>query len=155
MQRNSVFANDNTKASVNERASMLSEHRLKFIDNAHQTLIANLNLTKETMITCLNNNDHDAFSTEYDVLHATLTRYHSNTLSSQMSMHLCDILRGLHEYGLRKDFKSLIGNHEFNISGYMTWITEQAALNTVEAKEKIIRDSLAAASESQHACRIL
>lgn len=155
MHRNSVFANDNSKAIINERASMLSEHRLKFIDDTHQTLIANLNHTKEAMITCLNNNDHDAFSTEYNALHAILIRYYSHTLSSQMSAPFSDILRGLHEYGLKKDFKSVIGNHEFNIDRYITWITEQVALNTVEAKEKIIRDSLAAANESQHACRIL
>jgi hypothetical protein len=156
MQRNSVFANDNTKASVNERASMLSEHRMKYIDDMHKKILEKLDNTRYGLISSLDNKDTRMFSDLHKSINGALEHYYAHALSSDQTMPFEYALLRLSHYTSDPDFKSATNKYNAAlVNGTINMIIEHVELNTLQAKEKVIRDSLAAANESQQSCRIL
>lgn len=156
MQRNSIYAKDGSEASINERATMLSQHRMKYIEEGHDKLIAKLNDIKSKMNSCLANRNKREYSEQSDFLRTTITNYYVNVADIPRSEYLSNKLDYLQRhFGSRSDYNDSFGGIGFNVDGHFNAIIEQVELNTLQAKEKLIKDSLAAASESKNSCRIL
>lgn len=155
MQRNSIYAKDGSEASINERATMLSQHRMKYIEEGHDKLIAKLNDIKSKMNSCLANRNKREYSEQSDFLRTTITNYCVNVIDTPRSESLTNKLEHLNRYGYTNEYKDSFGGSGFNVDGYFNLIIEQVELSTLQAKEKLIKESLAAASESKSSCRIL
>lgn len=159
MQSNSVFAMDQAKASINERASMLSTNRLKYIDDMHKKILEKIDNYRYGMISSLNSKDIRTYSELHRSLKASLELYYIRALSS-IETNPCEIaLIKMVHFPSEPGFNTFVDkqNAAF-INGNLNIIQERVELNTLEAKEKVIRDSLAEAAAvtgSKQYCQIL